>query len=34
MATCKKCGESDLLNSDLAGDLGCVYCYGDDGEEE
>jgi hypothetical protein len=32
MATCKNCGEKDLLKSDIIGDH-CVYCYGYDANE-
>lgn len=35
MAICLKCGESDLLNSDLCGNAGCIYCCGTlDDEDE
>jgi hypothetical protein len=27
MATCKNCGEKNLLDSDICGDK-CIYCYG------
>lgn len=27
MARCLRCGETDLLPSDICGDAGCVYCY-------
>ena len=30
MAKCSRCGERDLLNSDLCGDYGCIYCMGVD----
>lgn len=32
MATCKNCGEKNLLKSDLVGN-GCIYCTGYDEDE-
>lgn len=25
--TCKRCGQSELLESDLCGEYGCVSCF-------
>lgn len=32
MATCKNCGEKNLLKSDICGDK-CIYCAGYDANE-
>lgn len=32
MATCKNCGEKNLLESDIVGNE-CIYCYGYDSDE-